>query len=256
MRLIGLITARGGSKGIPGKNLVECAGLPLIAWTCNAATSARCLSAVYVSTDDARIAEQCAEFGVQSPFQRPDALAGDSAGSLEVLAHFIDWLEASGDYCDAVVLLQPTSPLRTAAHIDSAGAVFGAATWDSLVSVVRVEHRYMPEKLMRVVDGVAVPHVPGPVDATPRQRSEQLFARNGPAILISRAAVLRYGSLYGERIAAFEMSKPDSVDVDDMEDLAIAAALLRARGGGDASPPVGFVCAEPSVPVSRPWWKR
>lgn len=229
MRLIGLITARGGSKGIPGKNLVDCAGRPLISWTCDAAMRAECLSGVYVSTDDARIAEQCVALGVRAPYMRPEALAGDTVGTLEVMVHFVDWLEEAGDSCDAVVLLQPTSPLRTTSHIDAAGAVFGSALWDSLVSVVRVEHRYMSEKLMRIENGAAVSHVPGPVDVTLRQRSDRLFARNGPAILISRPAVLRSGSLYGSRIAAFEMSKPDSVDVDDYEDLAIADALLRAR---------------------------
>lgn len=229
MRLIGLIPARGGSKSIPGKNLASCGGRPLIDWTCEAALQARSLSRVCVSTDDERIAAHCRELGVEVPFTRPAHLAADDTPSLEVLRHFLGWIEASGEACDAIVLLQPTSPLRTAQHIEAAASMFSSGRWDSLVSLVVAEHRYMPEKLMRVVDGAALPLSGRLGEIVPRQRMESCYARNGPAIVISRAEVLRAGALYGERNAAYVMSRYDSADVDEPEDLLVASALLAYR---------------------------
>jgi CMP-N,N'-diacetyllegionaminic acid synthase len=235
VRLIGLIPARGGSKGIPRKNLALCGGLPLIVHTCRASTDAASLNGVYLSTDDAEIAAAVKDTGVVVPFLRLAELATDTTTSLAVLQHFVEWLDANDQAADAVVLLQPTSPLRTSRHIDEAVEIFKASGCDSLVSLMRIDHRFMPAAAMRIVDGRAV-SIEGTLPTVhPRQDYETLYARNGPAILISRVATLRSGSLYGRTIAPYVMLKLASIDIDDADDLAIADALMRTRGANAAS---------------------
>src|SRR4051812_41578820 len=115
MAFFGVIPARGGSKGIPGKNVAPCGGRPLIAWTCEAARGSTLLTKTIVSTDSDHIAEVAANWGVEAPFRRPGELSMDTTPSIAVMLHALDWLEASGETVTALVLLQPTSPLRLGA---------------------------------------------------------------------------------------------------------------------------------------------
>ena len=147
MDVLGLIPARGGSKGVPRKNLAQVAGKPLLAWTVEAARAASELTRVVVSTDDDEIA---AEAGVEV-LRRPAELAADDAPMLEVVRHAVSELGP-----DVVVLLQPTSPLRRAEHVDAAVRLLLESGADAVVSVVAVPHRYSPEALMDVVDGRVV----------------------------------------------------------------------------------------------------
>src|SRR6185312_12148312 len=116
--ILGLVPARGGSKSIPRKNLAPLAGKPLLAWTADAALAARRLTRTVLSTDDVEIAELGRTLGLDVPFLRPAELAADATPMLPVMRHAADWFAARGGTVEAVVLLQPTSPLRTAAHID------------------------------------------------------------------------------------------------------------------------------------------
>ena len=236
MRVLGLIPARGGSKGIPRKNIVPLAGRPLLAWTCSAALGARALDRVVLSTDDEEIAAVGRACGVEAPFRRPAELASDTASSADVAVHALAWLEAhEGWRADVLVLLQPTSPLRTARHVDEAVAVLEASRADTVVSVVEVPHSHTPYKLMRL-DGERLVDFWADPDAAPRDRRQGvplLYARNGPAVLVTRAALLRErGTFYGERVLPYVMDRISSIDVDDVGDLEIAAALLAARGAG------------------------
>ena len=121
MRVLGLIPARGGSKGIPRKNLALLNDRPLLAYTCDAALASKHLSRVILSTDDREIAAFGRKYGVEAPFERPSELACDDTPSVEVAEHAIDWLmEHEGWDAEVLVLLQPTSPLRTSTHIDEA----------------------------------------------------------------------------------------------------------------------------------------
>jgi CMP-N-acetylneuraminic acid synthetase len=227
MRLVGLIPARGGSKGIPGKNIAPCAGKPLLAWTCEAARASRRLARTLLSTDSEAIAQVGRACGVEAPFLRPSQLAADDTPSVDVMRHALEWLEAQGDRPDALVLLQPTSPLRTARHIDEAAERFADGQADTVVSVVAVPHRFHPRSVMREEVGRLVPYEGR--TATRRQGLEPMWARNGPAILIVAAALLRRGELYGGRTLAYEMSEDDSVDIDEARDLELAARRLAAR---------------------------
>jgi CMP-N,N'-diacetyllegionaminic acid synthase len=234
VNVLGLITARGGSKGIPGKNLASCAGRPLIAWTCDAAR-ARCVTRAIVSTDDPQIADVARREGVEAPFSRPAELASDTARSIDVARHAISWLADNERWtADIVVLLQPTSPLRTARHVDEAFALLESEL-EAVVSVVEVPHHFAPWSQL-VLDGGRVRDYDTrelPFDRFRRQGQPHLYARNGPAVVVTRAATIHAGSFYGERCAAYVMQPRDSVDIDDRDDLELAQWLLQRRAEAD-----------------------
>jgi CMP-N,N'-diacetyllegionaminic acid synthase len=233
VNVLGLITARGGSKGIPRKNLAPCGGEPLLYWTCKAARDARCLSRTVISTDDAEIADYARSQGVDVPFMRPPELASDTATSIGVAQHAIETLRASGWSADVVVLLQPTSPLRTGAHIDAAFAELREDV-EAVVSIVEVPHRFKPWSVLRLDGNLLHDYQPGelPFERTRRQGQPVLYARNGPAVIVTRAATITRGAFYGDRCAAYVMSARDSVDIDEVEDLEWADWLLRRRTAG------------------------
>lgn len=228
MRFIGLIPARGGSKGIPGKNIAPCAGKPLLAWTCEAALGSRKLARTLVSTDSEEIAAAARHCGVEVPFTRPAALAADDTPSVEVMRHALDWLASADDRPDAMVLLQPTSPLRTSRHVDGAVERFLRGKADTVVSVVEVPHRFHPRSVMREEEGRLVPYE-GARTVTRRQELLALWARNGPAVLVVASDLVRQGELYSGRTLGYPMSEEDSLDIDDARDLELAASLLGRR---------------------------
>jgi CMP-N-acetylneuraminic acid synthetase len=233
MGIVGLIPARGGSKGIPGKNIAPCAGRPLIAWTCEAAKASVRLVNTIVSTDSEAIAQVARDWGIEVPFVRPAELALDSTPSLDVMLHALEWFEGSGASVTALMLLQPTSPLRTQRHIDDAIDQFIGSGADTLVSVIEVSHRYHPSSLVRERDGWIFPYQGSEHAVNRQQDMSGLYARNGPAILIASPNILRSGRLYGERTRPYRMQLDDSVDVDTPIDLEYADFLLnrRARTG-------------------------
>jgi len=227
---IGIIPARGGSRALPGKNIHPLAGRPLIDYTCEAALRAQCLDRVMVSTDSPEIAGIARNAGVQAPFQRPAELAGDEARSVDVALHALDWVRDNEGYePDSMMLLQPTSPLRTARHIDEAWDVFIDRAADTVVSVVEVPHEYSPYSVMELDDDrlTSFWKEPLPFDRFRRQALPALYARNGPAVLISRVAVMRErGDFYGEAVFPYFMSRRESVDIDDLDDLMMAELLM------------------------------
>lgn len=226
-RTVAIVPARGGSKGIPRKNLAPVAGKPLIAWTIDAARAARGLDRLAVSTDDPEIAAVARALGAEI-VMRPAELAADDAPTLPVLRHA---LAALGESPDAVLTLQPTSPLRRAAHIEAAlTAFFADAHADSLVSVIDVPHVFHPRSVMKRNDaGYLVPYLDA---AQPyrRQDKEAVFARNGAAIYVTRAARLAE-YVFGGKLIGFPMDAESSLDIDAPADLALADKILRERGG-------------------------
>jgi len=213
MDVLGLIPARGGSKEVPRKNLAPVGGKPLLAWTVEAARAASELTRVVVSTDDEEIA---AEAGVEV-LRRPAELADDDTPMLDVVRHAVSELGP-----EVVVLLQPTSPLRRAEHVDAAVRLLLESGADAVVSVVAIPHRYSPEALMDVVDGRVVARG----SARTRQEKALAYARNGPAVLALRSERLG-DDLYGGDCRPYVMDARDSLDVDDSFDLELADLLLR-----------------------------
>ena len=229
MAIIGLIPARGGSKGIPGKNIALCGGRPLLAYTAVAALSAKSLGRVILSTDDPAIASVGKEWGVDVPFVRPTELASDTASSLSVMAHALKCVQSAGTHVDAIVLLQPTSPLRVARHIDEAVSLLLDSGADTVVSVMEVPHRFNPPSLMRIEENTLHSLIEGGDFVLRRQDLPTLYARNGPAILVIRPAQIATGHFYSGKTVPYVMPSIDSLDVDTPEDLELAEAIISHR---------------------------
>jgi CMP-N,N'-diacetyllegionaminic acid synthase len=225
MQVLGIIPARGGSKGLTGKNLQTLGGRPLLAYTADAARASRRLSRVVLSTEDDAIARAGSQLGIDVPFRRPAELALDETPMLPVLQHAVRSL-APAFVADAVVVLQPTSPFRRAEHIDEAIALLETSGADSVVSVVEVPHRFNPVSVMRLDAGRLKPFVAGePI--LRRQDKPRVYARNGPAVLAVRVRVLDQGSLYGDDCRPLMMGVDESIDIDTAADLDYAEHVLR-----------------------------
>lgn len=230
MNVLGVIPARGGSQGIPRKNLALVANRPLLAYTCEAALYSKRLTRSILSTDDEEIARVGRQCGIEVPFFRPTALARDETPMVDVLRHAVSWLaEQEGYSADLVVLLQPTSPLRRAEHIDAAIDLLIENGADSVVSVVEVPHQFNPVSVMRIEDGRLLPFLPGRTIPC-RQDKPRVYARNGPAVLAVRRDVLETkASLYGDDCRPYVMDAKVSLDIDAPSDLELAALLLTCR---------------------------
>jgi CMP-N,N'-diacetyllegionaminic acid synthase len=219
--VVGLIPARGGSQGIPRKNLAPLGGKPLLAWTIEAALGSERVSRTVVSTDDPEVADIARALGAEV-LDRPPDLAGDGTPMSEVVAHAQRELAPE----TALVLLQPTSPLRTSRHVDEAVERLLASGADGVVSVVEVPHRYGSFSLMRL-DGDRLVRLDETAYAG-RADKPVLYARNGPAILALAAG--RIGDdLYAGDLRPYVMDAEDSVDVDEPFDLELAEFLLSRR---------------------------
>lgn len=229
---VALIPARGGSKGLPGKNVRPFLGHPLIAWTIQAARDSAVIDRIVVSTDDVEIAAAAALYGAEVAM-RPVELATDTASSADVVRHHMAAWAEEGRAAERLVLLQPTSPLRTGAHVDAALAVFEDGGHDSLASLRPADtHPYLT---WRRGEGTMEPFIP---DApwTRRQEMPDAFTLNGAIYVVRCAAFPARGDafLFG-RIGGLEMPVEASADIDTLEDFQAAEAMARALG---LTPPV------------------
>jgi CMP-N-acetylneuraminic acid synthetase len=237
VNVLGIIPARGGSRSISRKNIVPLAGRPLLAYTCDAALGSKRLTRTILSTDDEEIAEIGKACGVEVPFLRPAELALDETQMIEVVRHAVGWLMEHERYLsDIVVILQPTSPLRRAEHIDTAVDVLIETGADTVVSVVEVPHHFNPVSLMRVDEGRLVPLLDQPMILR-RQDKPRVYARNGPAVLAVRREVVEESRLYGDSVYPLEMRVADSVDIDGPEDLDLAEFYLSRRAAKERRGP-------------------
>jgi CMP-N,N'-diacetyllegionaminic acid synthase len=228
VKVLGVIPARGGSKGIPGKNLRLVAGRPLLAYTADAARNSKRLDRVVLSTDDPSIAEAGQTLGLDVPFLRPRELAGDDTPMMPVLRHAFAEMTARGFAADAIVLLQPTSPLRRAEHVDSAIDLLERTGADSVVTVIEVPHQFSPASVVRLEGDKLFPYEQGPV-VTRRQDKPRVYARNGPAVLALRPQVLERSSFYEGDCRGLIMDAAESVDVDTAWDLEMVEFLLARK---------------------------
>lgn len=232
MQVLAVIPARGGSKGIPRKNIAPLAGKPLIAWTIEAALASSSITRVVVSTDDAEIAQIAGDHGAKVVI-RPEHLARDDTPTLPVIQHAHKTAAAEGFAADIVATLQPTSPLRTAEHIDEAVRLLNAhENATCLVSVQAVPHQFFAASQMVLHDG-RLASLAGSV-VVRRQDKPRTWARNGAAIYLTRAQALA-GFIWEESALGFEMGLIDSIDIDGPEDLELAEAamLYRQRNRSD-----------------------
>lgn len=224
LRNLAVIPARSGSKGLPDKNIRALAGKPLIAHTIDAALESGVFAEIVVSTDSehyAQIAQQC---GASVPYLRSDALSTDTASSWDVTRDVIANISARGVEFDTVALLQPTSPLRTAADIVEGYRQLIAREADAIVAVCEVDHSPLWSNTLpsdRSLKGFVDPDVA----ATPRQSLPTFYRINGALYILRVPFLLASGDLYGDTSYAVVMPRGRSIDIDDETDFAIAEAL-------------------------------
>jgi CMP-N-acetylneuraminic acid synthetase len=227
--VLALIPARGGSKGLPGKNVTPLVGQSLVARAGAAARASGVVDRVMVSTDDEAIAEEARRSGIDVPFMRPVQLAGDETPMLPVVRHAVDALEQAGWPVEIVVLLQPTSPLRKPSHIREAVTRLRAGGVDSVVSVVELPRHMSPDYVMRIEDGELRPFLPGGERLTRRQEARPAYVRDGTVYAFWRTTLVRHGSIYGEHCVPLIVPAGDSITIDTADDWAEAERRLRAR---------------------------
>jgi CMP-N,N'-diacetyllegionaminic acid synthase len=230
MRVLGLIPARGGSRGIPQKNVRLLGGKPLLQHTMQAALAASGLSRVVLSTEDEEIAALGLQCGVDVPFRRPPALAQDDTPMLPVVLHAVSWLEGVGDRFDAVCVLQPTHPLRRPEHVAACIELLDRSGADAVVTVLRVPPAYNPHWVY-FIDDVGHLHL-ALGDREPIARRQELptaFHREGSVYVARRDVVVEQRSMYGERLVGYELDAEQSVNIDGWEDWERAERLLAER---------------------------
>lgn len=226
MSILALIPARGGSKGLPGKNIIGFCGKPLLAWSIEAAKDAKVpVSRIVVSTEDPKIRKVAEESGAYCPFLRPSEFATDTASGLDPVLHALDWFAANEDYHpEWLLLLQPTSPLRTAADIDGAYALAVAKGADSVMGVTEAQSHPLWTKTIdtngRLEDFFDKENVP----AT-RQELQKVYVVNGAIYLIRVDLLRNVRAFSNDETLAYVMPLERSADIDTEFDFKIASFL-------------------------------
>jgi len=224
-KILALIPARGDSKGLPGKNIKELCGKPLIAWSIEEAKKSEYIDKIIVSTDSIEIAEITKRYGAEVPFLRPGELATDTAKSIDVIKHAIRFFK---DEYKIIIILQPTSPLRTVADIDSAFVMLDKDIVKAVVSVCELEHTFqwtgtLPANLNMKN------FISDSIKNTNRQELEIYYRLNG-AIYISEIVYLKENNGFlGSETYAFLMDRENSIDIDNIIDFKLAEILLKDR---------------------------
>lgn len=227
MRVLGLIPARGGSKGVPRKNIKLLGGKPLIQYTSDVALQSEKISRVVLSSDDDQIIKIGKEIGLEVPFKRPDNLAADKSPTLPVIIHALDFFEKQGEFFDAVCLLQVTSPFRTVSFLNKAIETFVRQGTDSLVSVLEVPHEYNPHWTFEVNNTNTLQIATGEEEIiTRRQELPKTYHRDGSIYLTKVSVLQEQNSLFGKSISYIESDKANYVNIDTLEDWKQAEKMI------------------------------
>lgn len=234
MKILGLIPARGGSKGIPGKNIKSLQGKPLLAYTFESAKESLLLSKIILSSDDQEIIRVASEIGLEAPFVRPSILSTDSSPTLPVILHALDFLEDIGEYYDAVCLLQTTNPFRRKGLIDESIRVFSETRADALISVLPVPHEFNPHWVFEPKSNGLLSIATGESQIISRRQDlPPAYFRDG-AIYLTKTSVLKEKkSLYGESLAFIVGDAERYVNLDTPKDWAHAEVLYKQLGLGN-----------------------
>ncbi|WP_257287484.1 cytidylyltransferase domain-containing protein [Endozoicomonas sp. SESOKO2] len=219
-----IITARGGSKGLPRKNVLDLAGKPMIAHTITAALESQCFEHIVVTTDCPEIKEVSLAWGAEV-IDRPKELATDSSSSLDVVKHTLLELVNQNKETTHFILLQPTSPLRSATHIKDAKERFNASNAKSLVSVTKTEHPIQKNLYFR--NGVIEPVFDWASLTAPRQSLESTYLINGAIYISNFMNFIKRLNLFEKPVIPFEMEHKFSIDIDNIDDLINAESIYK-----------------------------
>ena len=222
--MLAIIPARGGSKGLPNKNIKELKGIPLIAHSIKVALESKRVTQVIVSTESEEIARIAKGYGASIPFMRPDELATDTSLSIDAYLFTLEKLATEYNQVhDNFVVLQPTSPLRTSEEIDEAISLFESKNADAVISFCEEHHSVFWHKYLEE-DGRIIPLF-ADQKITNRQELKRTYYPNG-SIYIFRTELIKQRKVYTDRTFAYIMSRQHSVDIDTIEDFEYAEYLL------------------------------
>ncbi|TDA65746.1 acylneuraminate cytidylyltransferase family protein [Sulfuricurvum sp. IAE1] len=234
-KVLAVVPARSGSKGLPGKNIRPFCGKPLLQWSVEHGLKAACVDRVVVSTDSEIIADIAMSSGADVPFLRPPELASDTATSVDVVLHAAGYLAEHGDPFDLVVLLEPTSPLREAKDIDSAmNMLFADPQAESIVSVAPVGSQH-PSFLMKLDTVGNLTPFAGSFRVLRRQETEPLFFLDGTLYISKLPYLGDKKTFYHDRTMGYVVPKFKSFEIDDIDDFIVCEAVFRERFSGLSS---------------------
>lgn len=225
-KILAVIPARGGSKGIKDKNIRPLCGKPLIAYSIESAKKSQFIDEIIVSTDCEKIAEIAKEFGAHIPFLRPKELATDTSKSIDAIVYTLSELKKRGANYDILILLQPTSPLRTAEDIDEALNIFIRSNKQPLVSISEVNDHPI---LMRTLDNDGMLKNLLNINSTIRRQDMQKIYRVNGSIYINCIADIDRNTSFNDNKIPYITSQDHSVDIDDEKDLILAAYYINKR---------------------------
>lgn len=225
-KILGIIPARGGSKGIPGKNIRLLKGNPLIYYSIRAAKGSGLVNRLILTTDSVEIAQVGKELGAEVPFIRPAELARDDTPMFPVLEHAVNFVESEGWQADIILLLQPTAPLRQPEQIQAAVQMLTSTKCDSVVSVVQIPQHYSPDFAYKVEDGLLKPFLDGGGKVTRRQDTRPAYSRDGTIYAFWRDVFFDKHSIYGDDCRPFIIPDHFSCNLDTMDDWAEAETMI------------------------------
>lgn len=230
-KILSLLPARGGSKGLPGKNIKTLLEKPLVAWTIAQAKKSKCIDEILVSTDDRQIAEVAQQYGAKPPFLRPSELADDNSPIIDTILHALGWFEQKGISFEYVALLEPTSPLRKKDDLDKAikTLIDNEDKADSLVSVGEV-HLENPYITKLIIDGYVRPLIGKGEDGSfQRQQLPKVYFPYG-VIYISKVAALKdKRTFYQEKTIPYFIERWQNYEIDDIWDFLCIEAILKDK---------------------------
>ncbi len=217
-KILGIIPARGGSKGIPGKNIRMLGGKPLIYYAARAARESGLVDRLILTTDSAEIAEVGKGLGIEVPFIRPANLAQDGTPMFPVIDHTVQFVESQGWQPDIILLLQPTAPLRQTEHLQAAVKLLTETKCDSVASVVEVPQHYAPDFVLKLEEGKLKPFLEGGEKVTRRQDTRAAYSRDGTIYAFWRDVFIHKRSIYGNDCRPLIIPRDMSCNLDTMED--------------------------------------
>ena len=229
MSVLCIIPARGGSKGVPRKNIKDLGGIPLIGYSIETALKVEFFKDVIVSTEDEEIKEISLKQGANVPFLRPEHLASDKAPTVDVIVDLVDRLEKEGQFFDAVCLLQPTFPFRDINEVQDAISKFNNQDLDSLISVRQVPDHYNPHWVFEDKDGCLKISTGEEQIITRRQELPKAFYRDGSLYIVKTSVLKDQHSLYGKKIGYYENNKSVNINIDTLRDWEKAENYLKEK---------------------------